>query len=121
MSLDFPLVAFGLGLGAVCGFFNAVASGGSAVMFPALLAIGMPADVATATARLPILLGSTTALWSFERAKLIPWQSVLQRFGGASEHGILSGSLDWRSTSDIGASQPQDSAVGFFEVRHARA
>ena len=30
------------------------------------LAIGMPADVANATARLPILLGSTTALWSFE-------------------------------------------------------
>ena len=78
MSLDFPLIAFGLGLGAVCGFFNAAASGGSAVMFPALLAVGIPADVANATARLPILLGSTTALWSFERAKLIPWQSVLQ-------------------------------------------
>ena len=78
MSLDFPLIAFGLLLGAVCGFFNAAASGGSAVMFPALLAIGMPADVANATARLPILLGSTTALWSFERAKLIPWQLVLQ-------------------------------------------
>ena len=78
MSLDFPLIAFGLCLGAVCGFFNAAASGGSAVMLPSLLAIGVPADVANATARLPILLGSTTALWSFERAKLIPWQLVLQ-------------------------------------------
>ena len=78
MSIDLPLIAFGLGLGAICGFFNAVASGGSAVMLPALLAMGLPADIANATARLPILLGSTTALWSFERAKLIPWQSVLQ-------------------------------------------
>ena len=78
MSIDLPLIAFGLGLGVICGFFNAVASGGSAVMFPALLAMGLPADVANATARLPILLGSTTALWSFERAKLIPWPSVFQ-------------------------------------------
>ncbi|EAU74843.1 sulfite exporter TauE/SafE family protein [Synechococcus sp. RS9916] len=78
MSLDIPLIGLGLALGAVCGFFNAVASGGSAVMFPALLAIGIPADIANATSRLPILLGSTTALWSFERAKLIPWQSVLR-------------------------------------------
>ena len=78
MTLDWTLIGLGLVLGAVSGFFNAVASGGSTLIFPALLSIGMPADIANATIRLPILLGSTTALWSFERAKLIPWRSVFQ-------------------------------------------
>ena len=78
MTLDWTLIGLGLVLGAVSGFFNAVASGGSTLIFPALLSIGIPADIANATIRLPILLGSTTALWSFERAKLIPWRSVFQ-------------------------------------------
>ena len=78
MTLDWTLIGLGLVLGAVCGFFNAVASGGSTLILPALLSIGMPADIANATIRLPILLGSTTALWSFEREQLIPWKSVFQ-------------------------------------------
>ena len=78
MTLDWTLIGLGLGLGAVSGFFNAVASGGSTLILPALLSVGMAADIANATIRLPILLGSTTALWSFERAKLIPWRSVFQ-------------------------------------------
>tara|TARA_B100001057_G_scaffold466605_1_gene523906 strand:+ start:1552 stop:2373 length:822 start_codon:yes stop_codon:yes gene_type:complete len=78
MTLDWTLIGLGLVLGVVSGFFNAVASGGSTLILPALLSIGLPADIANATIRLPILLGSTTALWSFERAKLIPWRSVFR-------------------------------------------
>ena len=78
MTLDWTLIGLGLVLGAVCGFFNAVASGGTTLILPALLSIGMLADIANATIRLPILLGSTTALWSFEREQLIPWKSVFQ-------------------------------------------
>ena len=78
MTLDWTLIGLGLFLGVVSGFFNAVASGGSTLILPALLSIGLPADIANATIRLPILLGSTTALWSFERAKLIPWRSVFR-------------------------------------------
>ena len=78
MTLDWTLIGLGLVLSAVCGFFNAVASGGSTLILPALLSIGMPADIAYATIRLPILLGSTTALWSFEREQLISWKSVFQ-------------------------------------------
>ena len=61
MTLDWTLIGLGLVLGVVSGFFNAVASGGSTLILPALLSIGLPADIANATIRLPNLLGSTTA------------------------------------------------------------
>jgi uncharacterized membrane protein YfcA len=57
--------------GLLCGFFNTVASSGSAVTLPFLIFMGLPPAVANGTNRLPVLVGSVVATISFLRAGLI--------------------------------------------------
>ena len=67
-SLALAIVA-----GVACGFLNTVASSGSAVSLPALMAIGLDPITANATNRVPLLLGSISATWKFHTKKAVPW------------------------------------------------
>ena len=60
-------------LGVICGFLNSAASGGSLVILPLMILLGIPPSVANATFRLPILIGSATSIWKFQQASAIPW------------------------------------------------
>lgn len=60
--------------GAVGGFLNTVASSGSAVTLPALIALGMHPMLANTTNRVPVLIGFAIAVWKFHRAGEMPWR-----------------------------------------------
>lgn len=59
--------------GASCGFLNTLASSGSAVSLPILVMLGMPEGVANATNRLPVLIGSSVAVFTFWREGKVDW------------------------------------------------
>lgn len=59
------LVVAGLG----AGFINTLAGGGSLLTLPALMLVGLPADVANGTNRVGILLQSVAASVAFDREK----------------------------------------------------
>ena len=58
------LVAFG----AVAGFINVLAAGGSMLTLPLLMLLGLPPQVANGTNRVSIVLQSVSAVGSFRRA-----------------------------------------------------
>src|SRR5262245_64066142 len=53
------------------GFVDAIAGGGGVITVPALLAAGLPPQVALATNKGQAVFGSSTALWRFYRAGLV--------------------------------------------------
>jgi uncharacterized membrane protein YfcA len=60
--------------GAVGGFLNTVASSGSAVTLPVMIALGLHPMVANTTNRVPVLLGFAAAVWKYHRADQLPWR-----------------------------------------------
>lgn len=58
-------MALVLAAGIVGGAMNALAGGGSFATLPALLAAGLPANVANATSNVALLPGATTSAWAF--------------------------------------------------------
>ncbi len=54
-----------LAAGFVGGAMNALAGGGTFATLPALLAIGLPANVANATSNVALLPGAATSAWAF--------------------------------------------------------
>ena len=64
--------------GVLCGFLNSIASSGSAITLPLLLALGLPPAVANATNRAAVLPGLLTALWRFQKAGAISWKLCLR-------------------------------------------
>lgn len=83
-------------VGAACGLLNTLASSGSAISLPILVMLGLPEGVANATNRLPVLVGSLMATFSFARlgqmdwtaaAKLVPVAAMGSVFGAIlAEH-----------------------------------
>lgn len=73
--MELGLVEIGLVLvaGFLCGFITTVASSGSAVSLPILLAIGLDPITANATNRLPVVAASLTAVVSYHRNRAIDW------------------------------------------------
>jgi uncharacterized membrane protein YfcA len=68
-----PLVAAAIvGAGAVGGFANVVAGGGSLVTVPALMLTGIPAGVANGTSRLGIVLQNAIAVLRYRAAGELP-------------------------------------------------
>lgn len=63
--------------GLAAGFANAIASGGSAVTLPTLLALGVDAPIANGTNRLGLIFGAAAAVLSFHRAGAVDWRHVL--------------------------------------------
>ena len=67
-----PLLLAGLGLG----FANTLASSGSAISLPILLALGFEPELANGTNRVAVLVGALAATTTFARARLIQWRVV---------------------------------------------
>jgi uncharacterized membrane protein YfcA len=57
--------------GAVAGVLNVVAGGGSFLVLPVMIFLGLPATVANGTNRIGILAQNATAVWGFHRHRLI--------------------------------------------------
>lgn len=73
-------------------FLNTVASSGSAIILPILIAIGVEPVVANASNRLPIVVGCATAAWRFHRAGHLPWRDAI-RFSIPAVLGAICGAL----------------------------
>jgi uncharacterized protein len=83
------LVVAGLGLG----FANALASAGSAVSLPVLLAVGLEPELANGTNRVAVLVGVIAALAAFIRADLIQWRLVGPLAGVAVPGAVIGARL----------------------------
>ncbi|MDB5695680.1 MAG: hypothetical protein JWN21_1223 [Sphingomonas bacterium] len=77
MTITLPLAA-----GLVGGAMNALAGGGTFATLPALIALGLPANVANATSNVALLPGAATSAWAF-RDELGPVGGVDWRLLGA--------------------------------------
>ena len=75
MEYEFSFLFFSLLIvsGILAGFINTIAGGGSSLTLPALMILGMPADIANGTNRVGILLQSITGARKFhQKGKLEP-------------------------------------------------
>lgn len=78
--------------GIAAGFVNTVAGGGSVFTVPALMLLGMPADIANGTNRVGVLMQSAAGVWGFRnRGKLD--QSALMPIAVPTVAGSLIGAL----------------------------
>ncbi len=75
---EWGAVALAAGAGAVGGAMNALAGGGTFATLPALLGLGLPANVANATSNVALLPGAGASVWSF-RDELGPVAGVSLR------------------------------------------
>lgn len=64
--------------GFLCGFFNTVASSGSAVTLPLLVFLGLPPAMANGTNRLPVVLAAAVATLTYVRAGAIHWPTAIR-------------------------------------------
>jgi uncharacterized membrane protein YfcA len=71
-SLAWPQALLLVGAGALAGFINVVAGGGSLLTLPALLFLGLPAPVANATNRISLILQNVSASTAFRRGGRLP-------------------------------------------------
>ena len=85
MALALDLAAWptaGLGLLVAAGIFagvvNTLAGGGSFVILPILIGLGLPPTVANGTSRVGVLLQGIGSVWGFERAKVGGWGVTLR-------------------------------------------
>ena len=76
--LDPYFIALAAGAGFVGGAMNALAGGGTFATLPALLALGLPANVANATSNVALLPGAATSAWAF-RDELKPLGGLSMR------------------------------------------
>lgn len=73
-----PLSLFLLiGSGVIAGFVNTLAGGGSFLTLPALMLLGMPADVANGTNRVGVLIQSLFGAKGFDRHGMLDRQAIL--------------------------------------------
>jgi len=63
-------------VGLAAGFVNTLAGGGSLLTLPALMLVGLPADVANGTNRLAILAQSSAGVSAFHRAGKLPTAAI---------------------------------------------
>lgn len=65
--MTWPDLLFALIAGAVGGAMNALAGGGTFATLPALIALGLPANVANATSNVALLPGAATSAWAYRK------------------------------------------------------
>jgi uncharacterized membrane protein YfcA len=65
------------GAGLVGGFINTLAGGGSIVMVPAMMMVGLPAGIANATSRVPIFAQCLTSTATFAKARRLEARPAL--------------------------------------------
>ncbi|WP_298675740.1 sulfite exporter TauE/SafE family protein [uncultured Sphingomonas sp.] len=74
-GVDLAPIAFATGAGFVGGAMNALAGGGTFATLPALLALGLPANIANATSNVALMPGAATSAWAM-RDELRPLGDV---------------------------------------------
>jgi len=77
-GIDLSTALLLLAAGLAAGFLNTVASSGTAVTLPVMIALGLHPMVANATNRVPVLLGCAVAVWKFHQASQMPWKPALR-------------------------------------------
>lgn len=79
MELDVSLLMIGLlvATGIISGFINTLAGGGSMITLPALMMLGMPADVANATNRVGVLMQSVTGAKGFSDQDRMDYPAIV--------------------------------------------
>lgn len=70
-AMDAATLALSAAAGLLGGAMNALAGGGTFATLPALIALGLPANVANATSNVALLPGAATSAWAF-RDELAP-------------------------------------------------
>ncbi|MCL6271607.1 sulfite exporter TauE/SafE family protein [Sansalvadorimonas sp. 2012CJ34-2] len=82
-----------VGAGIAAGFINTIAGGGSMLTLPALMLMGMPADIANATNRVGVVMQSVAGLQGFHKHKRLDTSAmmaiVLPTLLGAAAGAIL--------------------------------
>ena len=63
--------------GFIAGIINTLAGGGSNLTLPALMVMGMPADIANATNRVGVILQSITGILGFKKAKKLDSSDIV--------------------------------------------
>jgi uncharacterized membrane protein YfcA len=76
MDIAFEHVLILVGTGLLAGVINTLAGGGSNLTLPALMLMGMPADVANGTNRVGVVLQSLVATWGFKRHAKLPVDDI---------------------------------------------
>lgn len=76
MQLDMTYALLLIVTGIVAGVINTLAGGGANLTLPALMVMGMPADIANATKRVAVLLQSLTALAGFRKYDKLPTNEI---------------------------------------------
>ena len=90
---DLPSLALPFAAGVVGGAMNALAGGGTFATLPALIALGLPANIANATSNVALLPGAAASAWTF-RGELKPLGGVsLARLAAITFAGAIAGSL----------------------------
>ena len=98
-----PLQLAGLVLaGLAGGFINTVSASGGVVALPAMVALGLPTELANGTNRLSAAVSTITATWKFHQAGVIPWATAL-RLVPAIVVGSLAGALVGSGLDPAGA------------------
>jgi len=64
---DIGGILLAAGAGLVGGAMNALAGGGTFATLPALIALGLPANIANATSNVALLPGAATSAWAFRK------------------------------------------------------
>lgn len=75
-DISFLQVVLLIFLGVLAGIINTLAGGGSNLTIPALMILGMPADVANATNRVGVLLQSLVGVSEFKRHNKLPTNDI---------------------------------------------
>ncbi|MDB4837438.1 sulfite exporter TauE/SafE family protein [Marinomonas sp.] len=77
--MDYSLFTISLliGTGFIAGIINTLAGGGSNLTLPALMVMGMPADIANATNRVAVFLQGITATLGFRKADKLDTNDIL--------------------------------------------
>lgn len=88
--------------GGVGGFINTVSASGGVVAVPAMLELGLPAELANGTNRLSAAISTLTATVRFHQAGVIPWGTALQLVP-AIVLGSLAGALVGSALEPAGA------------------
>lgn len=65
--MDIAQIALAAAAGIVGGAMNGLAGGGSFATLPALIALGLPANIANATSNVALLPGAAASAWGFRR------------------------------------------------------
>jgi hypothetical protein len=65
VTADFSPILLAAGAGVVGGAMNALAGGGTFATLPALIALGLPANIANATSNVALLPGAAASAWTY--------------------------------------------------------